>query len=211
MLINILSELLRGTVVTLEVTAIALPMGFLMGLLLALLRVYGGGLLSSIAAICSTLLRAVPAVVLLFILYFVMAGAINLSPFLAGSLSLGIVSSGYQCEILRGAIKSVHSGQMVAARALGMTRIQAIRYIVMPQALRLAIPPWSNEAAIVLKDSSLVYALGVPEMLRRAQYIIARTYRPFLVFGICAVIYFSLTWLTNRGLDVIERRLRIPE
>jgi polar amino acid transport system permease protein len=86
----------------------------------------------------------------------------------------------------------------------------AIRYIIIPQALRVAIPPWSNEAASLVKDSSLVFVLGVPEILRRAQYVSARTYQPFLAFGIAAGIYFLLTFTTNRVLDVLEMRLRIP-
>ena len=209
-LFTLVPYLLRGAVVTLEVTAIALPMGFAVGLLLALGRVYGGRLFSGFASLYSTLLRAIPALVMLFILYFVIAGTINLSPFLAGSLSLGIISSAYQSEVLRGALLSVSSGQMMAARAIGMSRLKAIRHIIVPQALRLAIPPWSNEAAIVLKDSSLVYVLGVPEMLRRAEYVSARTYQPFVAFGTCAAIYFMLTFLANRGLDALERRVRIP-
>ncbi len=149
----------------------------------------------------STFMRGVPPVVLLFILYFMISGAINLSPFWAGSLSLGIISSAYQLEILRGAIQSVGGGQMMAARAIGMSRLNAMRYIVLPQALRIAIPPWSNEAAIVIKDSSLVYALGVPEILRRAQQLSASTQQPFLAYGTAAVIYFILVFATNRLLD----------
>ena len=202
--------LLRGTVVTIEVTLIALSTGFVVGLLLGLGRVYGGRLVAIFAAVYSTIIRATPAIVVLFILYFVIARFVNLSPFLAGSLALGIASSAYQSEILRGAIQSVGAGQMMAARAIGMSRLQAIRYIILPQALRLAIPPWSNEAAIVLKDSSLVYVLGVPEMLRRAEYVSARTYEPFVAFGTCAIIYFLLTFSINRGLDRLELKLRVP-
>lgn len=210
MLLDVVEFVLGGTVVTLAVTGVALPMGFALGLLFSLARVYGGRFLSGFAALYSIVMRGVPPVVLLFILYFIIAGAINLSPFWAGSLSLGIISSAYQLEIFRGAVLSVGRGQMMAARAIGMSRLKAIRYIVLPQALRLVIPPWSNEAATVLKDSSLVYALGVPEILRRAQFMSASTYQPFLAFGTAAVIYFLLTFLTNRVLDSVERRTRIP-
>jgi polar amino acid transport system permease protein len=148
--------------------------------------------------------------VLLFILYFIVSGSINLSPFWAGSISLGIVSSAYQMEIVRGAILSVSGGQMMAARAIGMSKNQAIRHVILPQTLRLAIPPWSNEAAIVVKDSSLVYALGVPEILRRAQLISASTQEPFLAYAVAALIYFLLVFITNRLLDALDRRLHIP-
>jgi polar amino acid transport system permease protein len=199
-----------GTATTIAVTLIALPLGLVLGVLTALLHVYGGKLPARLVYIYSTMMRGVPPIVLLFILYFVMSGAINLSPFLAGSLSLGIISSAYQLEIFRGALQSVSGGQMMAARAIGMNRIKAIRHIVLPQALRLAIPGWSNEAAIVVKDSSLVYALGVTEILRRAQLLSASTQQPFLAYGTAAVIYFLLVFITNRLLDLLERRTRIP-
>ncbi len=201
--------LLQGTGVTLGVTAIALTVGFTLGTLLGLARVYGGPYLAGFAAAYSAVIRAVPVIVVIFILYFVIARIVDLSPFLAGALSLGIASSAYQSEVLRGAIISVPTGQMMAARAIGMGRLKAIRHVVLPQALRLAIPPWSNEAAVVLKDSSLVYVIGVPEILRRAEYVSARTLEPFVAFGAAAVIYFVLTFLTNRGLDVLERRYKL--
>jgi polar amino acid transport system permease protein len=202
--------ILLGTGVTIAVTAIALPLGFILGLIMALGRVYGGTFISWFSGLYSTVMRAVPPIVLLFIIFFVIAGSINISPFLAGSLALGIISSGYQSEVFRGAIQSVGSGQMVAARSIGMSRIKAIRHIILPQAIRIAIPPWSNEAATVVKDSSLVYALGVAEILRRAQFVSARTYEPLLAFSIAALIYFVLTFVTNRILDEVERRIEIP-
>ena len=204
MLLDIVEFILGGTAITLAVTGVALPMGFALGLMFSLARVYGGRFLSRFAALYSIVMRGIPPIVLLFILYFIIAGTVNLSAFWAGSLSLGIISGSYQLEIFRGAVLSVGSGQMMAARAIGLSRRKAIRYIVLPQALRLAIPPWSNEASTVLKDSSLVYALGVPEILRRAQYMSASTYQPFLAFGTAAAIYFLLTFLANRVLDLVE-------
>jgi len=125
-------------------------------------------------------------------------------------MALAIISSAYQSEIIRGAIQSVPGGQMMAARSIGMNRFKAIWHVIIPQAFRYAIPSWSNEAAIVIKDSSLVYILGVPEILRQAQYYSARTYKPFTAYLTVAAIYFLLTFITNRGLDVLERRIRIP-
>lgn len=210
MLLESVKFILLGTAVTISVTLIALPIGFVFGLLMALVRVYGGRYASGFAVIYSTVLRGVPPIVLLFLLFFVIAGSINLSPFLAGSLALGVISSAYQLEIFRGAILSVGDSQMIAARSIGMTKMKAIRYIIMPQALRLAIPPWSNEAAIVLKDSSLVYAIGVAEVLRRAQYVGASSHQYLLAFLTAAAIYFLMTFIMSRVLDGVERRTRIP-
>jgi len=211
MLSNFVSYILQGTAITVAVTLVALPAGLVVGLLLALVHTYGGRVANRLASAYSLLLRGVPPIVLLFILYFILSGDfINLSPFWAGSLSLGVVSSAYQMEILRGALLSIGGGQMTAARAVGMSRLQAIRYILLPQALRLAIPPWSNEASIVLKDSSLVYALGVPEILRRAQQLSATTQQPFLAYGTAALIYFVLVFAVNRGLDYLSERTKLP-
>jgi len=211
MITNFLSYIAQGTAVTVGVTLIALPFGLLIGLALALVYVYAGTWPRRLAAVYSLVIRGIPPIALLFILYFMLSGrTINLSPFLAGSLSLGIVSSAYQMEILRGALQSVGGGQMTAARAVGMSRWQAIRYVLIPQAVRLAIPPWSNEASIVLKDSSLVYALGVPEILRRAQQLSATNQQPLLAFGAAALIYFVLVFMTNRGLDWLAAKTRLP-
>lgn len=204
------SFVLQGTVTTVEVTLVALPFGLVLGLSVALVQIYGGPVFSRIAAIYSTGMRGVPPIVLLFILFFVISGSISLDAFWAGSLALGIVTSAYQAEILRGAILSVGAGQMVAARAIGMSRLKAVQHIILPQAVRLAIPPWSNEASIVLKDSSLVYALGVPEILSRAQQASAATQQPFLAYGTAALIYFVLVFATNRGLDLLSHYMRIP-
>ena len=199
-----------GTVYTVGVTLIALPSGLLIGTILALLYVYGGKAAARIMNIYSTIFRGIPPVVLLFILFFAVSKGINLSAFWAGSLSLGVVSSAYQMEIIRGALLSVSGDQLMAARAVGLSRLQAIRYVVLPQAVRLAIPPWSNEAAIVIKDSSLVYALGVPEILRRAQLIGASSQQYLLAYLSAAVIYFLLVSLTTRLLNQLEQKLSIP-
>jgi polar amino acid transport system permease protein len=207
---NFFSYIVQGTAITIGVTLVALPFGLVIGLLLALLHTYGAKILNRVAAAYSLLMRGVPPIVLLFILYFILSGTINLSPFWAGSFSLGIVSSAYQMEILRGALLAVGGGQMTAARAIGMSRFQSIQYIILPQALRLAIPPWSNEVSIILKDSSLVYALGVPEILRRAQQLSATTQQPFLAYGTAALIYFVLVFATNRALDYFSERTKLP-
>jgi len=205
-----LSYIASGTVYTVGVTLIALPAGLLIGTILALLYVYGGKVAGRVMNLYSTVFRGIPPLVLLFILFFAVSKGINLSAFWAGSLSLGVVSSAYQMEIVRGALLSVSGDQLMAARAVGLSRMQAIRYVVLPQAVRLAIPPWSNEAAIVIKDSSLVYALGVQEILRRAQLIGASSQKYLLAYLSAAVIYFLLVSLTTRLLNNLEQKLSIP-
>lgn len=210
-LLTALPYLIGGVGYTIGVTIVALFVGFLIGMPLALMRVYGSKPLQNFAAGYSIVMRGIPSLVLLFIVYYVIAGAVNLPPFLTGCVALGVCSSAYQSEIFRGALQGISPGQMMAARALGMTRTQAILHVVMPQALRNAIAGWANEAAVVVKDSSLVYAVGLPELLRRSSQVAARLYAPLLVLSITALIYFLLTFATNRLLDWVENKTRIPQ
>jgi polar amino acid transport system permease protein len=201
--------LLQGLGVTVGVTLIALALGFALGTSSAVMRVYGNRFASTLAMAYSTVVRAVPVVVIIFVLFLVIARFIDLSPFLSGALALGFASGAYQSEIFRGALLAVPPGQMKAARAIGLSRFNAIRHIIMPQALRLAIPAWSNEATLVLKDSTLVYVIGVPEVLRQAQYVSARTLQPFLAYAAAAAIYLAMTFLVVRVLHAVERRHRL--
>ncbi len=210
-MLQALPYILGGIGYTLGVTVVALTVGLVIGVLLALLRVYGGRAARNFAAVYVVVLRGFPSLIVLFIIYYMLAALIDLPPFLAGCVALGVCSSAYQAEIFRGALQSVSPGQMMAARALGMSRRQAIITVILPQAFRNAIAGWSNEAAIVVKDSSLVYVVGLPELLRRAQQVAARLYAPFLIFTVTAVIYFLLTFATNRLLGWLERKTRIPQ
>ena len=208
-LFTTLEFIIQGLWITVWVTIVALAVGLLFGVLMALLRVYGNRFLRQTATVYSVVVRAIPVVVIIFILFFVIAEYINLSPFLAGSLALGFASGAYQSEIFRGALQAVPSGQMTAARAIGMSRMQAIRSIVLPQALRLALPAWGNEATLVLKDSTLVFVVDVPEILRRTQQVSARTNEPFIAFGAAMLLYLALTLITTQLLQWLERRYRL--
>ncbi|BBO85288.1 amino acid ABC transporter permease [Desulfosarcina ovata] len=207
--LTILHYLVPGLGITVSVTLIALAIGFFIGTLMAVMRIYGGPFLRPLAAAYSMAVRAVPVVVIIFILYFVIAELVDLSPFLSGAIALGVASGAYQSEIFRGAILSVPPGQMIAARAIGMGRFTAIRSIILPQAIRIAIPAWVNEFTLVLKDSTLVYVIGVPELLRRAQWVSARTLEPFLAFGTAAAFYLVFTLVASRLLGSLERRYKI--
>ncbi len=208
-LITTLNFIAQGLWVTIGVTIVALTVGLLFGLVTAILRVYGNAFFRQVATVYSVIVRAVPVIVIIFILYFVIARFVNLSPFLAGSLALGFASGAYQTEIFRGALLAVPPGQMTAARAIGMSRLQAIRSIILPQAVRLALPAWGNEATLVLKDSTLVFVVGVPEILRRAQQVSARTLEPFVAFSAALLLYLVLTLLTTQLLQWFERRYRL--
>ena len=190
----------RGLPNTLLLTALGLFCGFIIGISLAVMRVYGSKELMWFASGYEKVFRGIPLLVLILLIAFGMPGLfwyIGLSERLLASvvLALALRSGAYQSQIFRGAILSVNPGQMEAAYAVGMNRLQAFRHIIMPQALRLALPSWSNEYAIVIKDSSFAYSVGVIEMTR-ASYIIGMSYPQLLLLsiGISAILYLLFTY-----------------
>ncbi|WP_245863586.1 amino acid ABC transporter permease, partial [Petrotoga halophila] len=210
-IINSFPYLLKGTLVTLELTFFSLLIGFVMGIIISFGQLYGNKLVQFIFLIYERVFRSIPLLVILFLIFYGLpAIGIRLDPLIASILGLGLRSSAYQSQILRGAILSIPKGQLDAAYSIGMNKIQTFFYIIFPQAIRIALSGWTNEAAVVLKDTSLAYALGVVELLRQGTYIISVTNRPLIVYLICGVIYFILTFSISRGLGRIEKKLAIP-
>jgi len=207
-----LPMLLRASLVNLELLGALLAIGFLIGTLVALLQVYGGRLLGTAAYLYEWVFRSIPALVLLFLFYYGPARfGVSIEPFLAASLALGFRSSAYQSQIFRGAIQAIPTGQMVAARALGMSRIRAIRHVILPQAFRLAIPGWSNEFSSVVKDTTLAYAVTLNEIMRHAKIVMDNQYDlAMATFIVVALVFLAFTYSGNALLGQVERRFRIP-
>jgi polar amino acid transport system permease protein len=201
--------ILKGIPITISVSALALLMGAVAGIVLSVLRVYGGKPIQIILTTYSMIFRSIPQTVLLLLLFFSIAGSININPYWAAVFSLTIISSAYQTEIFRGAFQSIEPGQMMAARAIGMSQLKSVYCIMLPQMLRRSLPAWTNEVAVTIKASALVYILGIPEMLRLAQYDISRTRQPFPAYLAVGLLYFLLIYITNRALRTLERKLRI--
>jgi polar amino acid transport system permease protein len=204
-----LPYVLGGVGVTLTVVGGALAMGLGLRLLLALAQVYGPGWLRRLTGIYVWFFRGIPLLVLLFLFYFgiLVSLDIELSPFTIAIVVLGLISSAYQSQILRGAILAVPAGQMKAARAIGMSDARAIIFIILPQALRLSIPGWSNEYTVIMKDSAVTYALGVAELMARANHVASRTYQHFWLYIMVGLIYLLLTYLGTKALRVLEERV----
>jgi polar amino acid transport system permease protein len=207
----ILQELpwfLKGVVVTLEVLSGVMAAGFLLGLLLSVVEVYGPWPISFPATVFERALRGVPPIVLLLLVFYL---PWDLPPLAVAITALGLCSGAYQSQIFRSAIRSVGRRQLEAGLSLGLTRAQTVVHVVLPQALRRAIGPWSNEFASEIKDTSLAYVVGVVEILRQARYVIAYTFgHALLIYGFCALIYFALTHLGNYFIYRLEERLYIP-
>lgn len=185
--------------------------GLAIGIGLALGRVYGNKIISSICIGYIEVIRGTPLLVQLFIIYFGLPSiGIILNPLSAALLGLSINSGAYQAEYLRGSLQSIPTGQMIAARTLGMNKLRSIQNIILPQALRISIPAWSNELIYLLKYTSIAYIIQVPELTAKGKFIASETFRFIEIFLIIAVIYLTLTILFTAIIDKIEKRLSIP-
>jgi polar amino acid transport system permease protein len=182
-----------------------------LGLILALGRVYGNKIISGLCAGYIEIIRGTPLLVQLFIIYFGLPQiGISLSPINAALIGLALNSGAYQAEYLRGSIQSIESGQMIAARTLGMTKLQSIKNIILPQALRISIPAWSNELIYLIKYTSIAYIIQVEELTAEGKFIAAETFRYIEIFTIIALIYLILTFVLTEIIDKIDDRLSIP-
>ena len=164
-LISELPQFAKGTLVAIEVLVGLLFVGLVIGLAIALVEIFGNPMTKFLATTLRKFLWAIPQLVLLFLVFYL---PFDLNPMLAAIIALGLCSSAFQSQIFRGAILSVQSGQIEAAKAMGMSRPRTIFYIVIPQMIRLSIGPWTNEFSSELKDTSLAYVVGVVEIDRKS-------------------------------------------
>ncbi|PWH19688.1 MAG: amino acid ABC transporter permease [Anaerolineae bacterium] len=209
--VRFLPDLLSGMGMTLLLTAEGVLAGFILGLAATLARTYGGKFWRNLAIAYIELFRGTPLLVQVFLLYYGLPGlGITLSREWSAFLALGLNSGAYQAEYLRGSILAIGEGQMLAARAIGMSKWKAVFYIILPQALRLAIPAWANEPVSLLKATSVVFLIAVPELMTRAKLIASRTYDPISSYLAVAVLYLVLVYLVDAAMKWLEQRTRLP-
>ena len=212
-------ELARGTWLTVVITAVSLVLGFFMAVPLAVARVYGR--FSAWLSLAYTeLLRGTPLLAQLFVLYY----GLNLARYVPDALSgvfprnvvwvaiIGFTLNGaaYQAEYIRGAIESVGEGQITAGRAIGLSKLEAIYRVVLPQGLRYAIPSWTNEFVYLIKYSSLAAFITVPELYYRADQIASETFRYTLIFVVTGVTYLALVLTASKLMGRVEDAVAIP-
>jgi len=218
-------QILDGLVLTLELTVLSMVIGIILGIVLALMRLSPNRLLSGAAWTYIWLLRGTPVLVQILIwnniaaLYpeigigipfgpsFVHLDANTLiTPFVAGTLALGLNEGAYMSEIVRAGIISVDEGQTEASQALGMTRMQTMRRIVLPQAMRVIIPPTGNETISMLKNSSLVSVIAVSELLYSVQLIYSQSFQVIPLLIVASIWYLAITTVLSVGQFFLERR-----
>lgn len=208
LVVNSFPLLLVGAGVTIKITALSVALGVVIGLFVGIARISRLRILRVLAAVYVDFFRGTPLLVQIFLVYFalpVITGQ-RVDPFVAAIGSCGINSGAYVAEIFRAGIQSIDKGQMEAGRSLGMTWVQTMRYIIVPQAFKRVIPPLGNEFIALLKDSSLVSVIGFEELTRRGQLIIAKTYGSLEIWISVAVIYLAMTLTISRFVAYLERR-----
>ncbi|UCE09345.1 MAG: amino acid ABC transporter permease [Candidatus Thorarchaeota archaeon] len=234
-IVSYIDELAQAFLVTLELYFVGLVLGFIMGLTFAIMRQFGGRVLSRIATGYIEVIRGTPLITQVLLVYAIpvainAAGIADLPlnwyfyyidsqnriavtlnwPILASMLGLGINSAAYQAEYMRGGFASITSGQLRAASSIGMTRWQSIRYIILPQGLRRSIPAWSNEAAYLPKYTVVAIWVGVMEILNMSKTVIARTFLSVEMYLILAIIFFVFITAINKVLEITHSRTKIP-
>jgi len=202
--------LLEGVWMTIRLTFFAVGVGIIIGTILGLARVSKNKIFGGIAKAYIEFFRGTPLLVQLFLLYFGLPSlGIDMPNYLAAIIGLGLNSGAYVGEIVRSGINAIDTGQMEAARSLGMNYSQAMKYVVLPQAIKQVIPPLGNEFIALLKDSSLVSVIAVRDLTRQGRLIISRTYRSFLFWVVVALLYFIMTFVMTRLVNYLERRLDV--
>lgn len=202
---------LEAGLLTIEITAIAVVIGTVLGIIFALMKISNSKILQTIANLYITLIRGTPLIVQIMFLYFGITSIIVLENFWAGAIALGVHNGAYIAEIFRGSIQGIDRGQREASLALGMNRSQTMRRIVFPQALRRAIPPLGNQFIITLKDSSLVYVIGVSELFGVANRVAASNFKQFETFLVVGLYYLILVLIFTALLKWYENKLDVDK
>lgn len=211
-ILEALPNLLLGAVVTLQLTAVTVLLGMILGSLIGIARLSASRPLSVAARVYIDFFRGTPLLVQIFMIYFGLPAlikglglAFSLNQWAAAIIALTLNSAAYIAEIVRGAIQSIERGQHEASESLGLGPTQTMRYVIFPQAFRRMIPPLGNEFISLLKDTSLVAVIGFEELFRRGQLIVAQNYRSFEIYFAVALVYLILTLLSSQAFGLLER------
>ena len=203
-------DLLAGAGVTLELTLVGLIGGFVLGLALALGRVFGPAWLQKLSNAYVSVFRGTPLLVQLFIIYYGLPSlGLVLDQRMAAYLALGLNSAAYQAEYLRGSLQAIGDTQMMAGRAVGLSKWQTIRFVVLPQALRLVLPSWSNEPIALLKTRRS-FLDRRSDLMAQAKRAATTTYDPISSYIAAALIYLAMVLMLALIFGYLEKKARIP-
>jgi polar amino acid transport system permease protein len=201
--------LLSGVALTIQVSLVAMLGGAAIGLVVALVRIARVPLIDPLAALYVDFFRSTPVLAQLIWIYYalpILTGQ-SLTAFVAGSIGLSLYAGSFLSEIFRAGILSVEKGQSEGALALGMSRAQALRRVILPQAMVRMLPPIGSSLITLVKDSALLSVISLPELMRQSEALASLTFRRMEVLTVAALIYFALTYPLARGVDALHRRL----
>jgi His/Glu/Gln/Arg/opine family amino acid ABC transporter permease subunit len=200
--------MLRGTVVTLEISAWAMVLASVVGIVMGLISASDLGVLKVFIRAYVYFVRGTPALVQIFLVYFALPRiGLELSSFWSGVVALAFNSAGFIAEIVRAGLQSIDAGQTEAALSIGMTNRQSIMFILLPQSLRRITPPMTNEVITLVKSSSLLSVISITELTRSAQLIIAERFVPFELYAELAVFYLVMISILSWFSEFVEKRL----
>ena len=208
--VEYLPDLFYGAVVSVELTFCVMVIGLVAGLIIALMRISRSRLLRILSTTYVECIRGTPCLLQLFYIYFVLpAFGIRFDPFMAGVTGLAVNYSAYLSEVYRAGILAVPRGQLEASQALGMSRRLMMRLIILPQAIRVVVPPLGNYFISLFKDTSLVSIVTVKELMFPGQIIAATNFQYFTIFTIIGIIYLSLSYPASLFVSYLERRMKV--
>jgi polar amino acid transport system permease protein len=200
-----------GILVTFEVTVGAILLALVIGLFTGLGRLAKHPLINGIASLYVEVIRGIPLLVQIFYIYYALGRIVHIPDLYSAIIAMAICYGAYMGEIFRAGIQSIPRGQMEAARSLGMTHTQAMSHIIIPQAVKVILPPIGNEFIALLKDSSLVSILAVSDLLRRGREFASETFSYFETYTVVALIYLVITLFFSKLIGLLEERLGVDK
>jgi arginine/lysine/histidine transport system permease protein len=203
---------INGAKFTIIISFFAVILGVVGGVIIALMKMSKNKILKGVSSAYVEFIRGTPSLVQLYIVVYGLPNAgIHIPDIVAGVIALGINSSAYVAEIVRAGIQAVDRGQMEAARSLGMKEGKAMRYIIIPQAIKNILPALGNEFIVVVKESSIVSIVGIHELMYNADTVRSVLFKPFIPLVIAALIYFVITFTLSRIVRKFEGRLKLSD
>lgn len=196
-----------GILTTFKVTLISICLSLIIGLIVGLGRISRVNIINRVATVYVEVIRGIPLLVQLFYIYFALGSFFQLSSIVSAVAAMSICYGAYMGEIFRAGIQSIPRGQMEASLAIGMSRRQAMRYVILPQTFKMILPPIGNEFIAMLKDSSLVSILAVSDLLRRGREYAATSFTYFESYTVVAIMYLILTLFFSKLVGIMESRL----
>jgi polar amino acid transport system permease protein len=204
---NILTFIPDGILVTFQVTVGSIILALAIGLVAGLGRISSNRFINGIASLYVEVIRGIPLLVQLFYLYYALGRFVHVPDIASAIIAMAVCYGAYMGEVFRAGIQSIPKGQMEAARSLGMTKTQAMRHVIIPQAFKVVLPPIGNEFIALLKDSSLVSILAVADILRRGREFASETFAYFETYTVIALIYLIITLFFSKLIGIMEERI----